>query len=91
MTDDRLDELYRAQGANALRLAYVMTGNREAAEDVTQDAFVRIGRKIFGLKDPEHERAYLFRTVINLSRSRSRKLSRERAALARLELPVATK
>lgn len=88
MTDDRLGELYRAQGADALRLAYVMTGNREAAEDVTQDAFVRIGRKIFGLKDPDHERAYLFRTVINLSRSRGRKLSRERAAVARLEPPA---
>lgn len=87
MTDDRLGELYRVYGADALRLAYVMTGNREAAEDVTQDAFVRVGRKIFGLKDPDHERAYLFRTVINLCRSRGRKLSRERAAMARLEPP----
>lgn len=86
MTDDRLGELYRRHGSDALRLAYVLTGSREGAEDVTQDAFVRIGRKILGLKDPDHERAYLFRTVINLSRSRGRKLSRERAAVARLEL-----
>lgn len=85
MTDDRLGELYRAHGADALRLAYVMTGSREAAEDVTQDAFVRIGRKIFDLKDPDHEKAYLFRTVINLCRSRGRKLGRERAALARMQ------
>ena len=84
MTDDRLDELYRTHGPDALRLAYVMTGNREAAEDVTQDAFVRIGRKLFRLKGPDHERAYLLRTVINLSRSRGRKLSRERAAVAKL-------
>ena len=87
MKDDRLSELYRAQSAHALRLAYVLTGNREAAEDVTHDAFVRIGRKLLGLTDPEHERAYLFRTVINLSRSRGRKLSRERAAVARLQIP----
>ena len=85
MTDDRLGELYRVCGPDALRLAYVMTGNRDAAEDVTQDAFVRVGRKIFGLKDPEHERAYLFRTVINLCRSRGRKLQRERAAVARIQ------
>lgn len=85
MTEDRLGELYRAHGADALRLAYVMTGSREAAEDITQDAFVRVGRKIFGLKDPDHERAYLFRTVINLCRSRGRKLGRERAALARMD------
>ena len=85
MTDDRLGELYRAHGPDALRLAYVLTGNRETAEDITQDALVRIGRKIFGLKDPDHERAYLFRTVINLCRSRGRKLGRERAAIARLQ------
>ena len=85
MSDDRLGELYRAHGADALRLAYVLTGSREAAEDITQDAFVRIGRRIFGLKDLDHERAYLFRTVINLCRSRGRKLGRERAALARVD------
>lgn len=85
MTDDRLGELYRAHGPDALRLAYVLTGNRDVAEDITQDAFVRIGRKIFGLHDPDHERAYLFRTVINLCRSRGRKLGRERAAMARLQ------
>lgn len=87
MTDDRLGDLYRAHGPDALRLAYVLTGDREAAEDITQDAFVRIGRKIFGLRDTDHERAYLFRTVINLCRSRGRKLRRERAAIARLQPP----
>jgi RNA polymerase sigma factor (sigma-70 family) len=61
-----------------------MTGDREAAEDITQDAFVRVGRKLFRLKDPDHERAYLLRTVINLSRSRGRKLNRERVAVAKL-------
>lgn len=84
MTDDRLGELYRAHGPDALRLAFVLTGNREVAEDVTQDAFVRIGRKIFGLRDVDHQRAYL-RTVINLCRSRGRSLNRERAALTRLQ------
>lgn len=85
VTDDRLGELYRVYGADAFRLAFVMTGNREAAEDISQDAFVRVGRKIFGLRDPDHERAYLFRTVINLCRSRGRKLNRERAAIGRLK------
>ena len=84
MTDDRLDELYRTHGPDALRLAFVMTGDRDAAEDVTQDAFVRIGRKLFRLKGPDHERAYLLRTVVNLSRTMGRKLSRERAAVAKL-------
>ena len=85
MSDDRLGDLYRAHGPDALRLAYVLTGDHDVAEDITQDAFVRIGRKLFGLRDADHERAYLFRTVINLSRSRGRKLTRERAAVAKLQ------
>lgn len=85
VSEDRLGELYRAQGTDALRLAYVLTGDVQAAEDITQEAFYRIGRKIFGLRDPDHERAYLLRTVVNLSRTRGRKLERERKALARLE------
>ena len=90
MTEDRLGELYRVQGQAALRLAYVLTGDLEAAEDITQEAFYRVGRKIFGLRDPDHERAYLFRTIINLSRTRGRKLARERSAQARLERSGAT-
>ena len=88
MSDERLGDLYRTHGADALRLAYVLTRDEAAAEDITQEAFVRIGRKLFGLRDLEHEKAYIFRTVINLSRSRGRKLGRERAALARLEPPA---
>ena len=88
MTDDRLGELFRAEGTAAFKLAYLTTGNQEAAEDVTQEAFLRVGRKIFGLKDPDHARAYLFRTVINLARSRGRKLARERAAVGKLGPPA---
>ena len=87
MSDDRLGELYRRHGSDALRLAFVLTGDHDVAEDITQDAFVRIGRKILGLRDIDHERAYLFRTVINLSRSRGRKLSRERAAVTKMQPP----
>lgn len=86
---DRLGEIYRAHASDGLRLAYVLTGQREAAEDITQEAFVRIGRKLVGLRDLDHARAYLFRTIINLCRSRGRRLVIERSALARLRAPEA--
>lgn len=86
--EDRLGEVYHAHASDGLRLACVLTGNRETAEDITQEAFVRIGRKVIGLRDLDHARAYLFRTIVNLCRGRGRRLTLERSALARLK-PVA--
>lgn len=81
---DRLGEVYEAHASDCLRLACVLTDDRETAEDITQDAFVRIGRKVLGLRDLDHSRAYLLRTVVNLCRGRGRRLAVERSALARL-------
>ena len=82
-SEDRLGVLYEMHAAATTRLAYVLTGDRQAAEDLTQEAFVRVGRKLFGLRDPEHARNYLFRTIINLSRDRLRRLKSERNAVQR--------
>ena len=38
----RLEELYVRNAPGALRLAYFLTGNRELAEDLVQEAFVRV-------------------------------------------------
>ena len=38
----RFEDLYLAHGAEALRLAHFMTGDRALAEDVAQEAFVRL-------------------------------------------------
>lgn len=84
---DNLAHLYQAHASALLRLAYVLTGDRHAAEDIAQEAFVRIGRRLIRFRDPEHTRAYLLRTVINLSRGRARRARVERAALARLHHP----
>lgn len=82
--EDRLEALYSSHGAAAIRLAYVLTGDRHTAEDIAHEAFVKIGRKVFGLRDTQHERAYLLRTVINLCRGHGRKLRSERSALSRV-------
>ena len=39
-----LAELYRAQYAPMVRLAHLITGSNEVAEDLVQEAFVQIGR-----------------------------------------------
>ncbi len=82
--EDRFAQLYRLHASDGLRLAFVLTGNRHVAEDITQEAFVRLARKVVGFRDPDHARAYLFRVIINLCRGRGRRLRIERTALARI-------
>lgn len=73
------EELYAAHGGEALRVAYLLTGDRVLAEDVAQEAFVRLLRNFRNLRDPDAFRAYLLRTVTNLVNSHFRKSRRQRA------------
>lgn len=80
-----MEELYRHQWAPLVRLAYFLTGNRPMAEDVVQDAFVRLdGRRRF----PERPEAYLRMTVVNLVRDRRRRAVVERRHLLPPPEPV---
>ncbi|MEA2498050.1 MAG: hypothetical protein QOH26_455, partial [Actinomycetota bacterium] len=74
----RFEDLYAAHGGEALRIAYLMTGDRVLAEDVAQEAFVRLLKSFHNLRNPDAFRAYLLRTVINLTNSHFRKSKRER-------------
>ena len=40
-----LTDLYRVHALRLIRLAYVMLGDRQAAEDVVQDAFAGLYRR----------------------------------------------
>ena len=77
-----VDDLYRDHGGAALRLAYLMTGDRARAEDVVQDAFVRVLARLRHIRETESLRAYLTRTVVNLAKNEYRRESRLRAFVA---------
>jgi RNA polymerase sigma-70 factor (sigma-E family) len=79
----RLGELYAVHAASATRLAYLLTGDRGLAEDLVQEAFVRVAGRLGHLRDPAAFQAYLRRTVINLSRMHFRKRNTERTYLER--------
>jgi RNA polymerase sigma-70 factor (sigma-E family) len=79
----RLGELYALHAAEAIRLAYLLTGDRTLAEDLVQDAFVKLAGRLVHLRDPDAFDAYLRRTVVNLSHSHFRRRRTERAYLAR--------
>lgn len=73
----RLEDLYSTEYPSVLRLALLLTGDRDAAEDVAQDAFVRLFARFQDRKEPDVIQAYLRRIVVNLSRTRVRRLVHE--------------
>jgi RNA polymerase sigma-70 factor (sigma-E family) len=77
---DGLAEWFAAEHEPLLHLAYFLTGDRGAAEDIVQEAFVRIYRA-GGRAEREGFPSYARRTLVNLARSRWRRRGRERRAL----------
>lgn len=75
-----LEVLFRRHYAALLRLAVVMLGSREAAEDAVQEAFVALHRNWRSMRDPEAAEAYLRSAVLNRSRSWVRRQATQRAA-----------
>src|SRR5687767_11918744 len=68
-----LDGLFRAHATPLLRLAVVLTGDHALAEELVQEAFVRLHRS-GSVPEPGTELAYLRRTVVNLSHGHHRHL-----------------
>ena len=75
-----LAELYRREYAPMVRLAHLLTGSNEAAEDVVQDSFVRLYRSWHRADQPG---AYLRTIVVNRCRSWHRRQRMERDRLPR--------
>lgn len=87
---ERITELYRAHLPGATRLAYLLTGDRAAAEDVAQEAFLAVASRLGALRDDAAFGAYLHRAVVNRARNRGRRLALERRhAVAAPPAPVA--
>src|SRR5262245_29388408 len=74
-------DLYRSAYADMVRLAYLLTGSQETAEDVVQDAFARMHRTYSRIDEP---RAYLRRSVVNACTSHHRTRLRRQRISARL-------
>lgn len=68
-----IEELYRRHAPEARRLAYLLTGSMEAADDITQDAFIRVIGRLGHLRDANAFGPYLRRTVVNAARMQFRR------------------
>jgi RNA polymerase sigma-70 factor (ECF subfamily) len=72
---DSFEQVVRQREAQVLRVAYRMTGNWADAEDVAQEAFLRLHRKGLNFAHENACAAWLYRVAVNLcvDRARSRK------------------
>ena len=69
------EEFYEARSRHLFTGLCLVTGNRQEAEEIAQDAFVRVFEPwdyVGGLEDPT---GYLFRVSMNVFRSRYRRAS----------------
>jgi RNA polymerase sigma-70 factor (sigma-E family) len=65
--------LYEAHALGLVRLAYVMLGDRAAAEDIVQEAFGGLYRRWGQLSDKQRALAYVRSSVLNGCRSALRR------------------
>ena len=65
--------LFDQEGTRLVRMARLFTDDRNAAEDIVQEAFIRLHRAAHRLKDPEKAAPYLGSIVVNLARDHNRR------------------
>ena len=66
---DVISALYAEHALGLTRLALIMVGNRESAEDVVQEAFLGLHRRYGRLRDTDNALTYLRTAVLNGARS----------------------
>jgi RNA polymerase sigma-70 factor (ECF subfamily) len=64
---DRFEDLVRAEGPRAIRLAYRLVGNRADAEEIAQDAFLRFFAGIKKFRGECSVGTWIYRTVTRLA------------------------
>ena len=70
---DLVARLYREEVTALVRLARIFTDDRNAAEDLVQEGFIRFQRSAHQLRDPDKAAAYLRSVVLNLARDHNRR------------------
>ncbi|MGN6695361.1 MAG: RNA polymerase sigma factor [Aquihabitans sp.] len=68
-----LEALYREHYETVVRLAHILTGDRARAEELAQDAFVRIAPRLGTIDNPP---GYLRTVLVNLCRDDGRRATR---------------
>ncbi len=66
-------DLFTSEARSLVRLARVFCDDRNAAEDLVQEAFIRLHRKAATIRDRDRAPAFLRSIVINMARDANRR------------------
>jgi RNA polymerase sigma factor (sigma-70 family) len=72
-TDELVVRLFQEEGHSLVRLARLFVDDRNAAEDLVQEAFIRLARSATRIAEPQRAAAYLRSIVLNLARDHNRR------------------
>lgn len=71
--DRELAQLFDQNATSLVRLARLFVDHRDAAEDIVQEAFLRLARSRHRIRDADKVPAYLRSIVLNLARDHNRR------------------
>lgn len=83
------EDLYRSNVQYARKIAYLSVGDAAQAEDIVQDAFIRVLGRFGELRKPTSFRSYLLRTVLSLCKNHFRRAALERERRPPAREPIA--
>ena len=85
----RFDTFFEEESDRLFKALYFVTGNRHDAEELTQDAFLKLWERWDQIDRIDDPTAYLFRVALNTFRRRRRRAAALRKLMPVTELPDA--
>ncbi len=79
--DESIESLFRTHYPRIVYTAFALVGDWDLAEQLAQEAYLRLWRRWRWIADPQAAPSYLQRTAVNLSRETIRRRVIERRAL----------
>jgi len=83
--DSRLDKIYKQHGKYVYNVALGMLKNRDDAQDVTQNVFIKLFNSLDSFRGDSDIKTYLYRMAINSSIDYIRRQSTHRDKLEKME------
>ena len=68
------EDFFRAEYQTLLRAMYLISGTRDEAEELAQEAFVKVLERWDRVREMDNPSGYLYRTAVNTRRSVARRL-----------------
>lgn len=86
--EDLIDEIMNKYGQEVLQLVYSYVNNKEVAEDVTQDIFVKCYKSLHTYKGNSNLKTWLWRIAINHCKDYLKSWYNKKLSLQRMTLRI---